>query len=77
MPGGKMMIVELRLLGVVWKCNLLEDFVGVKFYCRHTIADSNWQSHIREKMLELLSTMLSALSHTTFFIVYTTTATLV
>jgi len=38
----------------------LEDFVGAKFYCMHTIADSNQSIQIREKTLEFSSTVLSA-----------------
>jgi len=42
----------------------LEDFVGAKFYCSHTLADSNQHIWIREKMLEFSSTVSSTLSPT-------------
>jgi len=40
----------------------LEDFVGAKFYCLYTLADSNKCIQIREKTLEFSSTVLSTLS---------------
>jgi len=39
-----------------WK---LEDFVGEKFYCLHTLADDNQHTQIREKTLQFSSTLLS------------------
>ena len=39
-----------------------EDFVGAKFYCLHALVGSNQCSYIREKILELSSTVLSTLS---------------
>ena len=40
----------------------LEDFVGAKFYCPHVLADCSQRIRIREKTLELFSTVLSTLS---------------
>jgi len=34
-----------------------EDFVGAKFYCLHSLADGNQRIRIREKTLELSSTV--------------------
>jgi len=40
----------------------LEDFVGAKFYCMQDLADGNQQIWIKEKKLEISSTVLFTLS---------------
>jgi len=40
----------------------LEDFVGAKFYCIQDLADGNQQIWIKEKKLEISSTVLFTLS---------------
>jgi len=40
----------------------LEDFVGAKFSCPHALADCSQRIRIREKTLELFSTVLSTVS---------------
>jgi len=40
----------------------LEDFVGVKFYSPHALADGKQHIQIRERMLEFSSTVLCTLS---------------
>jgi len=40
----------------------MNDFVGAKFYTPLVLADSNQRIWIREKMLELFSTVSSTLS---------------
>ena len=40
----------------------MEDFVGAKFYCPHSLAGGNQRTRIREKTLEFSSTVLSTLS---------------
>ena len=50
--------------GAIIQDNLreLEDFVGAKFYCPHALADCSQRIRIREKTLQLFSTVLSTLS---------------